>query len=177
MARPETQPKTPLACRLRQVRRENGDPDRAIFASKLGIGKNTIAFYERGERTPDASVLDAYRRVLGIDLNWLVSGATTDKVANYAIDNDDDFALKPTLSKLVNILGGIIREIYVKEQQVLKVDEFQRHLEAALDDLMERVEDLTDAEEVEAVFPQITVHLRKKIRQKTANPALENPTT
>lgn len=75
LARPESEPATPLASRLRSVRRDIGDPDRTDFAERVGISKNTLAFYERGERTPDASTLAIYRDRLGIDLNWLVTGA------------------------------------------------------------------------------------------------------
>jgi phage repressor protein C with HTH and peptisase S24 domain len=74
VARPEIDPKTPLAERLRQVRRNLGDVDRDDFANLLGISKNTLAHYERGERTPDADVLLAYHGQFFIDLNWLVSG-------------------------------------------------------------------------------------------------------
>lgn len=74
MAKPENEPKTPLGARIRSIRKGLGDPDRETFAKILGISKNTIAFYERGERTPDATVLAAYRARFGIDINWLLTG-------------------------------------------------------------------------------------------------------
>lgn len=74
LAKPENEPKTPLGARIRSVRRHVGDPDRESFAKTLGVSKNTIAFYERGERTPDATVLAAYRDRFGVDTNWLVTG-------------------------------------------------------------------------------------------------------
>lgn len=74
VARPETEPKTPLSLRLRELRRALGDPDRDGFAAALGISKNTLAYYERGERTPDADVLLAYSEQFLVNLNWLVKG-------------------------------------------------------------------------------------------------------
>lgn len=74
MARPESDPKTPLAVRLREFRRAIGDPDREALSTDLGISKNTLAYYERGERTPDADVLRLYSDNFGVDLNWLIAG-------------------------------------------------------------------------------------------------------
>nr|WP_165972816.1 LexA family transcriptional regulator [Martelella mediterranea] len=74
MAKPESDPKTPLGARIRSIRKHLGDPDRESFAKMIGISKNTIAFYERGERTPDATVLAAYRERFGVDTNWLITG-------------------------------------------------------------------------------------------------------
>lgn len=80
VARPESDPKTPLAERLRQVRKNLGDIDREAFADLVGISKNTLAHYERGERTPDADVLLRYRDHCHVDMNWLVSGDTSGAV-------------------------------------------------------------------------------------------------
>lgn len=56
------------------VRRAVGIEDRGAFAQRIGVAKNTIAHYERGERAPTADVLYAYRQRFGVDLNWLVLG-------------------------------------------------------------------------------------------------------
>lgn len=74
VARPESEPKTPLAERIRLVRKSCGNLERDEFSSLIGVSKNTLAYYERGERTPDAKVLEAYRDRFGVNLNWLVSG-------------------------------------------------------------------------------------------------------
>lgn len=74
MARPENEPKTELGARLRALRNELGVEDREQFASSLGISKAALAYYERGERVPDASVLSAYRSAFGVNLNWMLSG-------------------------------------------------------------------------------------------------------
>nr|WP_236939020.1 S24 family peptidase [Fuscovulum blasticum] len=45
-----------------------------MFAERTGVSKSTIANYERGDRTPDATMLERYREAWSIDLNWLVTG-------------------------------------------------------------------------------------------------------
>ncbi|MDQ0454675.1 transcriptional regulator with XRE-family HTH domain [Rhizobium paknamense] len=40
----------------------------------MGVAKNTMASYERGDTEPTASVLAAYREMLNINLNWLATG-------------------------------------------------------------------------------------------------------
>lgn len=74
LARPESEPKTPLAERLRSVRKAHGDLERDDFAQRLGVHKNTLAYYERGDRTPDADVLRVYKDRFQVDINWLITG-------------------------------------------------------------------------------------------------------
>jgi transcriptional regulator with XRE-family HTH domain len=70
----EEKNKTALGQRLREVRRRLGDPEREDLCLRLGISKQSLANYERGDRVPDATVLLAYRSSLGVNINWLVSG-------------------------------------------------------------------------------------------------------
>lgn len=72
MARPEKEPKTPLAARLREIRRRQGDPEREVFAGILGVAASTLAGWERGETIPDAKAIALYREKLGVDLDWLL---------------------------------------------------------------------------------------------------------
>lgn len=44
------------------------------MAAKIGVGKSTLASYERGETEPTASALAAYRDVYGANILWIVSG-------------------------------------------------------------------------------------------------------
>ena len=74
VARPESEPKTALAARLRDLRREAGDLEREALAEKIGVSKSTLASYERGESEPTASPLAGYRREFNVNLNWLVCG-------------------------------------------------------------------------------------------------------
>lgn len=48
--------------------------ERDEFANLVRISKNTLAHYERGERTPDADVLRHYSERCNVDMNWLITG-------------------------------------------------------------------------------------------------------
>ncbi|WP_455481631.1 helix-turn-helix domain-containing protein [Bartonella sp. B35(2025)] len=74
MARPETEAKTIFGKRLRYVRLALGDPSREALAKSFSMTKNSIAFYERGEREPNLSVLQTYRTLYGVNINWLLTG-------------------------------------------------------------------------------------------------------
>ena len=74
MARPEVEPKTPLAQRLRDLRKAIGDPEREDLARSIGVSKNTLASYERGESEPTASAINAYRAHCKVNVGWLVTG-------------------------------------------------------------------------------------------------------
>ncbi|WP_332060490.1 helix-turn-helix domain-containing protein [Bartonella sp. CB74] len=74
MARPETEAKTIFGKRLRYVRLALGDPSREALAKSFSMTKNSIAFYERGEREPNLSVLQTYHTLYGVNINWLLTG-------------------------------------------------------------------------------------------------------
>nr|WP_210302565.1 helix-turn-helix transcriptional regulator [Bartonella doshiae] len=59
---------------MRYVRLALGDPSREALAKSFSMTKNSIAFYERGEREPNLSVLQTYRTMYGVNINWLLTG-------------------------------------------------------------------------------------------------------
>nr|WP_275064989.1 helix-turn-helix transcriptional regulator [Bartonella sp. AU18XJBT] len=59
---------------MRYVRLALGDPSRETLAKNFSMTKNSIAFYERGEREPNLSVLQTYRTLYGVNINWLLTG-------------------------------------------------------------------------------------------------------
>ena len=61
---------TSIGDRLIQIR---GHRSQAAFAKQIGVHKNTLGGYERGERTPDAEFL---RKLMaaGYNANWVISG-------------------------------------------------------------------------------------------------------
>ena len=60
-----------LGKRIRQIR---GDESQDAFANRLNINKNTLGFYERDERTPNATfVADICKQEL-ISSDWLLYG-------------------------------------------------------------------------------------------------------
>lgn len=74
MSRPEKEPETELAKRLRAVRKALGDEERGRFAMKLEIPKNTLAGYETGISEAPTSIIEKYNSLFGVDIPWLVTG-------------------------------------------------------------------------------------------------------
>lgn len=70
MGRP-LKPSTPFAERLVCAR---GERSRAEIAAALGCPVETLGNYERGRTFPDLLMLGRMRRVLGISLDWLLTG-------------------------------------------------------------------------------------------------------
>ncbi len=56
------------------MRRRLGDPERDVFSEQLGVSKNTLVNYEKGDTEPTASVLDAYRYKFGANVLWIITG-------------------------------------------------------------------------------------------------------
>lgn len=57
--------------RIRQLR---GDLSQAEFASKIGVHKEMVGKYERGQNVPGGDVLTRMREVFGVSLDWLLTG-------------------------------------------------------------------------------------------------------
>jgi len=74
LARPEAEPSTPLAWRLRDIRRTLGFNERKQFAEYLGISASTLGGYETGVREPTVSAIEVYKVVCGASLDWIITG-------------------------------------------------------------------------------------------------------
>lgn len=55
MAKPGNEAKTAFGNRFRSVRKAVGTPDRSTVAKSIGVSKNSLAAYKRGENEPTAS--------------------------------------------------------------------------------------------------------------------------
>ena len=74
MARPEKEPETEFAKRLRAVREHLVVAERAEFASKLGIPTTMYATWERGKNEPPATAITLLRSIFGVNIIWLLTG-------------------------------------------------------------------------------------------------------
>lgn len=61
---------TTIGDRLAHIR---GSRSQADFARELGVHKNSLGNYERGDRTPDANFLGKLINV-GFNANWVITG-------------------------------------------------------------------------------------------------------
>lgn len=64
-------PSTPFAQRLIEAR---GAVSRVELAGLLGCPVETLGNYERGRTFPDLAMLARLKRVLGVSLDWLLTG-------------------------------------------------------------------------------------------------------
>lgn len=60
-----------LGERIRQVR---GAMSQADFAAKIGINKNLLGKYERGESVPGGEILSQIHDTAGVSVDWLLTG-------------------------------------------------------------------------------------------------------
>ena len=60
-----------IASRLRYIR---GNLSRDEFAEKIGVHKNTVGRYERGESEPDLTISSKICRIFNVDSDWLLFG-------------------------------------------------------------------------------------------------------
>lgn len=165
LARPEIL-KTPLGERLRELRKQCGDPSRAELAARLGVSEKTIGNYERGDNEPPASILLIFQEQLGVSLHWLVTGegdmfSTPTSVLNYAAEMQVDI-----MRLLTRLVVRLHHDVGIK----LPAEEITAETTVLYNDLSRRVDNLADREEVEAVLPQLELRLRKRLAEAKSKP-------
>ncbi|SOC41636.1 transcriptional regulator [Rhizobium subbaraonis] len=167
MARPEIEPKTELGRRLREVRSRLKFEEREAFAERLGISKQALANYERGERVPDASVLEAYREQFEINLNWLLTGIGSffDSAAAGRAGGPDGIDLH-----LVDELGRIVAIECKSFGRQLHPEQVSVETMKLYNDLLRLVANIHDAEEVQAFLPQIRFAFKKRLEAEQNAP-------
>jgi transcriptional regulator with XRE-family HTH domain len=169
LARPENEPETPLGYRLREVRRHFGVEQRELFAISLGVSKDALAMYERGKNVPTATVLAAYREKYGVSLEWLVTGegnmfANPPKARIPEAPSVDPEIMKKLSRIVIRAYDDANANIKLRPEDVVaKTAELHN-------ELVKRVDDLTDKDEVEAVFPQLEVRLKKQLADALSKP-------
>lgn len=166
MARPETEPKTPLGARLRDCRKQIGDLDRDEFARSLGVSKSALASYERGESEPTVSVLRVYSEKYGIDLAWLITGAGK-------MFADPSKALKPAPQLdlvMVDKLARIVVVEFKNAGQRLPQEKIGVEAARLYNELSTLVSNLSDEEEVAVFLPQVRYALKKRLSEAAREP-------
>lgn len=167
MARREVEPKTALGGRLRSIRREMGDPQRAHFAERLGISEKTLASYERGETKPDTDGLAAYQQAFGINANWIVSGAGP-------MFEDQSKAPGRPASVLSDWLMNELGKIVVREHRSagisLRPEAVAPEAGALYNEILGMVKDVSDQRTVAVVLPLLAENLRERLRSASAEP-------
>lgn len=168
LARPEIEPKTPLAQRLRELRRMRGDLQRNELAKLSGVSVTAIATYERGEREPAASVLAAYAEVFGVNLNWLLTGeGEMFADPSKAMAGPKPRGINPALFRQV---GRLVTRVHMEEGIKLPPDAVLDEQADAYNALLARAEDPSDADELMALLAWLETRLKKRLRAATEEP-------
>ncbi|WP_375619001.1 MULTISPECIES: helix-turn-helix domain-containing protein [unclassified Bartonella] len=162
MARPEREPQTELAKRLREVRRILGNEERGAFAQRLNLQRTTLANYEIGAHEPTSSAINAYHRVYNINPHWLVTGEG-EMFSDMAKAKAAGFKPQTIPTGLMKKLGRIAYTTYRDANIKLPPEDIAELAAELCIKLQELVQDINDMEEVEATFPLLKIHLKRQI--------------
>ncbi|WP_375672472.1 helix-turn-helix domain-containing protein [Bartonella sp. CL45QHWL] len=168
MTRQRNEPKTPLARRLIEVRKLVG-LSRDIFSLKIGISIQGLGNYERGDRTPDATVLTSYGEKFGVNLNWLLTGE--DEMFINMMKTQSFNISPPTIpAGLMKKLGRIAYTTYRDANIKIPPEDIAELAAELYGKLQELVQDINDTEEVELILPLLKLHLKRQIEAENAHP-------
>ncbi|WP_375704406.1 helix-turn-helix transcriptional regulator [Bartonella sp. AD328YNZD] len=162
MARPDSEPKTPLAKRLRDIRKMLGNEERGAFAKTLDLAKGTLANYELGVNEPPASIVIAYHKIYGVDFHWLLTGEG-EMFSDMAKAKTAGFKPQTIPAGLMKKLGRIAYTTYRDANIKLPPEDIAELAAELYKKLQELVQDINDMEEVEATFPLLKIHLKRQI--------------
>ncbi|WP_142417222.1 helix-turn-helix domain-containing protein [Bartonella massiliensis] len=161
MAKKEIEPKTEQAKRLRLIRKSLL-LSRHQIATHLGINKAIYDHAERGTTFPNVEFLVVLSQKLKVNLNWLVTG-------NGEMFSDTAKAkasgLKPQAipSGLMKKLGYLAYTTYHDAKIDIPPEDIAELAAELYGKLQELIQNLNDMEEVEATFPLLKLHLKRKI--------------
>lgn len=165
MAR-EERIKTKLGKRLRAIRSEFGDPDREVFCLRLGISKGSLGNYERGDRVPDSSVLLAYRKEFGVDVNWIVTGEGG--MFHHPVE-----ALStpgPLISSVFKAVKTMVRRVNEDAGIKLPIDAFDEEAIRWYNELVSMARGNLDEGKLQSMLPALEYELKQAVRTAAAEP-------
>lgn len=160
MARPENI-RTPLGHRLTLVRKQLNYKSRKEFASIFPIAPDTLGTYERGVSEPNTMVLTLYYLQLGINLNWLITG----EGAMFNKSDDRPTPLQKINVKITRCISDLVTEASASSKLQLSPKQAVETTVRLYNELLERVVDINDEHEVEAVYPQLKIILSRILAQ------------
>lgn len=143
-----------------------GDPDRDLVAQRLGVSKNTVASYERGETEPGVSALAAYRSVYGASPIWIISGEG-------GMFDDPSKAAAPSVQVdplLMEKLYKAVDRVYRDMGQKPPPHRIAHEATTLFNVLLGRVSDVRDDDIVDAVIPVLTKDLVDRLERAAAEP-------
>ncbi|WP_375683734.1 helix-turn-helix domain-containing protein [Bartonella sp. AP285QHHD] len=169
MARPEKEPTTELAKRLREIRHTFGFTERKQFAEHLAAPESTMCNYETGLREPPVSMLVIYKNVCGISVEWLATGEG-EMFSDMAKAKAAGFKPPTIPTGLMKKLGRIAYTTYRDANIKIPPEDIAELAAELYGKLQELVQDINDTEEVELILPLLKLHLKRQIEAKNAHP-------
>jgi len=125
-----------------------------------GVKKNAQHNYETGKRQPDAAYLAAISKI-GVDVLYVLTGVRA-----------DPSLAEPAPDPLEPLKFMICADLVAQEYQSAGIDlpPMARKIEAlwAYDELISRMADPSDGDEMEAVLPHLRHLLRKRLLETAA---------
>lgn len=127
---------TTIGQRIAHIR---GEKSQAAFAAEIGVHKNSIGNYERGERTPDAEFLARLMKA-GYSANWVISGIgpmrlgetgfVAEMPASYQVTKEE-YAFIPLYDvEACAGYGGYVDQESVKQELPFRRDWFAKEVAA-----------------------------------------------
>lgn len=134
----------------------------------MGISKDALALYERGENSPAAPVLTVYREVFGIDINWLLTGeGEMFAVPTKAPPSPRFHTIKPDVFRAV---GRLVTRLHKAEGITLPPDALFDEQSSAYNALIEKAENPTDTDELTSLLPWLETRLKRHLSSAKADP-------
>ncbi|MCW5711305.1 MAG: helix-turn-helix transcriptional regulator [Shinella sp.] len=140
---------------------------REEFARTVGVSKDALAMYERGENVPSAAVLAAYRKRYGISFEWMVFG---DGVMFADPSKAPTAKAKPLDEMLMRTLAQIAIRAHQQAQLVLRQEDIAVEAACLYNELKEKADDINDAEEVNDLLPWLERRLTRRLEKLKADP-------
>ncbi|WP_375683031.1 MULTISPECIES: helix-turn-helix domain-containing protein [unclassified Bartonella] len=168
MARPELEPKTELAKRLRLIR-ESLELNRDKIATRLGIKKAIYDHAERGTTFPNVKFLTALSQQLNVNLTWLITGEG-EMFSDMAKAKAAGFKAPTIPAGLMKKLGRIAYTTYRDANIKIPPEDIAELAAELYGKLQELVQDINDTEEVELILPLLKLHLKRQIEAENAHP-------
>ena len=162
----EKEQKKQIGQRLTDVRLALGYPTRPPFAAVLNIPADTLGSYERGIREPDLSLLGIYGDRFGVNLNWLASG----KGQMFSEPEAEASRNLLCFPDLIERLHDRVADVYNDLGQKPPHRRIAREAASLYNELAKIVQDMGDAEMVEAALPMVTLELKRRLERAAAEP-------
>lgn len=135
------------------------------LAELTGIPRRTLGDYIASKSEPKISTVLEIARVTNINISWLMTGEGK-------IDGDSDQVNQPqTLQpQLMKKLAHLVARVHKNADIKLLPEDVTAEATELYNELCTRVQNLSDMEEIESVFPQLELHLKRRLADAVAEP-------